>query len=284
MDIYLSPEQAYHFVPHYTIEVAHDRVEQKKTSLVAGAVSSLLSRPNPDDIQMVSTENRLEPYWVIAASARTLYDRNRSYIVTVSGPEVQRVTIFEQDLPVDVKTKEGAGITLTGVEHCLEERRTTRAFDGLSGEKSDPGKYQSFAKTVIVDLENFSPVGTLVVPPQVRAQAVVRQVLAEVIKPVQNAQVILEEVVNVETIEVNFRPVYALEYEWAAKGKRTVVEFDALTGEFNAGGKKLSAQIKGIVTRDLLFDITADAAGMLVPGGGIAVKLVKAVVDRSKAK
>jgi hypothetical protein len=30
MDIYLSPEQAYHFVPRFTIEVAHDRVEQKR--------------------------------------------------------------------------------------------------------------------------------------------------------------------------------------------------------------------------------------------------------------
>ncbi len=72
------------------------------------------------------------------------------------------------------------------------------------------------------------------------------------------------------------------EYEWAAKNKRSVVEFDALTGEMRTGGRKLSDQIKGLVTRDLLFDVTADAVGMLVPGGGIAVKLVKAVVDRGK--
>ena len=39
---------------------------------------------------------------------------------------------------------------------------------------------------------------------------------------------------------------------------------------------------KGILTRDLFFDVTADAVGMLVPGGSIAVKLVKAVVDRGK--
>jgi hypothetical protein len=30
-----------------------------------------------------------------------------------------------------------------------------------------------------------------------------------------------------------------------------------------------------------LFDISADAAGMLLPGGSIAIKLVKAVVDRT---
>jgi hypothetical protein len=263
--------------------VARDRVEQKKTSLVVGTVGSLLSRPKSEDIQLVSVESRLEPYWVIAAAAKTVYDRTRSFSVPVSGPEVQQVNVLGQDLPVAPRPKEGPAISFEGIEHCLEERRTQKAFDGLSAEKFDGDRFQSFPKTLIVDLDHFAPPETLVIPPQVRATAVVRQVLAEVIKPVQNAQVIHEESVQVETVELNFRPVYALEYEWAAKAKRAIVEFDALTGEMAGGGKKLSAQIKGMVNRDLLFDITADAAGMLVPGGSIAVKLVKAVVDRSKA-
>jgi hypothetical protein len=37
-----------------------------------------------------------------------------------------------------------------------------------------------------------------------------------------------------------------------------------------------------MLTRDLIFDVTADAAGLIIPGGSIAVKLVKAVVDRKK--
>ena len=121
-----------------------------------------------------------------------------------------------------------------------------------------------------------------VVPPQMRATAIIRQVLGEVIQPVTKAQIIHEERVDIETIELNFRPVYALEYEWTSKGKRVIVEFDALLGDMRSGGKKWSDQIKGIITRDLFFDVTADAVGMLVPGGSIAVKLVKAVVDRKK--
>ena len=108
-----------------------------------------------------------------------------------------------------------------------------------------------------------------------------RQVLGEVIRPAQNAQVIHEERVDVETIELNFVPVYALEYEWVSKGKRSVIEFDAVTGEI-CTGKKLETSGKGMISRDLLFDLTADAAGILVPGGSIAIKLVKAVVDRKK--
>jgi len=96
------------------------------------------------------------------------------------------------------------------------------------------------------------------------------------------AQKIHEERVNVETLDINFRPVYAFEYEWATKGKRVVLEFDGLTGEVHSGGKKQAGQIKGMLTRDLIFDVTADAAGLIVPGGSIAVKLVKAAMDRGK--
>ena len=37
----------------------------------------------------------------------------------------------------------------------------------------------------------------------------------------------------------------------------------------------------GILFSRVIFDISADAAGMLIPGGSIAIKLVKAVVDRT---
>jgi hypothetical protein len=105
--------------------------------------------------------------------------------------------------------------------------------------------------------------------------------MSEVVKPVQG-QTIHEERVDVEAIDLYFRPVYAFEYDWAAKSKRVVVEYDALTNETRTGGKTLRDQIKGMLTRDLLFDVTADAVGMIVPGGSIAVKLVRAVVDKGK--
>jgi hypothetical protein len=285
MDIILAPEKAYHYVPQFTLDIARDRVEQKKTGLVAGTVGALLSRPKPEEIQMVAAEHRLEPFWQVAIFARTKYDRSRTYSVTVTGPEVVQVSLLGQELTIDQKAKGGPGFTLAGTEHCVEEHRASRTFDGLTGEKADFGKILSLSKTEIADLATFAPEGALVIPPQVRATAVVRQVMSEVVKPVQNAQTIHEERVEVETIEINFRPVYAFEYEWTSKGKRTVIEFDAVTGDMRTGGKKSDqfAQLKNMMlNRDLLFDVTADAAGMIVPGGSIAVKLVKAVVDRGK--
>ncbi|MBE3120345.1 MAG: hypothetical protein IMZ50_16530 [Candidatus Atribacteria bacterium] len=280
MDIYLAAERAFHLVPQISLEVARDRLEQKKTSLVTGTLGALIARPKPEDIQIVSFESRLEAFWLINVFVRTVYERSHTYTISVSGAEVHHVTALGQDLPVTANPKSGASFSLNGVEHCVEERRQSFTFDG-TGTKMDLSKYQSFEKSEIADLGQFAPAGVLVVPPQAHATTVVRAVLAEVIKPVQ-AQVIHEERVNVEALDINFRPVYAFEYEWVTKGKRVILEFDGLTGEVHSGGKKQNDQIKGYVTRDLIFDVTADAVGLIVPGGSIAVKLVKAVVDRRK--
>lgn len=282
MDIYLASEHTYYFPPQVALEAARDQVEQKKTGLIAGMVGTLLTRPRPEDVHLTAVENRLEPFWLVTLFTRTVYNRQRTYVVPVTGPEVQRVTVLGQEVMVEPKAKGAPSFSLAGVEHCLEEQRLSYTFDGLSGHRADLSKYLSFAKTEILDLATFAPENVLVVPPQVRASAVVRQVMAEVVRPVQQAQEILEERVEFEVMDLNFRPVYALEYEWAAKGKKVVVEFDALTGEMRTGGKKLSdqlKQLKGMLTRDMLFDVTADAVGLIVPGGSIAVKIVKAVVD-----
>jgi hypothetical protein len=280
MEIYLATERAFNLIPQMSLEVARDRLEQKKTSLVSGTLGALIARPKPDDIQIVSFENRLEAFWLITVLVRTVYERSHTYTIPVSGAEIHHVTALGQDLQVSMNPKGISSFSLNGVEHCIEEHHQSYTFDG-TGTKMDLSKYQSFAKSEITDLGQFAPAGVLVVPPQAHATTVVRAVLAEVIKPVK-AEVIHEERVNVEALDINFRPVYAFEYEWVTKGKRVILELDGLTGEVHTGGKKLSDQIKGIVTRDLIFDLTADAAGMIVPGGGIAVKLVKAVVDRGK--
>jgi hypothetical protein len=282
MDIYLATEHAYHYVPQFSIDVARDRVEQKKMNLVAGMLGALLSRSKPEELQLASMENRVEPFWLLGASSRTVYDRAHTYTVAAGSPEVRSVTVLGQELPVVPQLKNGPAFTLTGVEHCVQELQTHQTFDGITGIKVDLLKYINAPKTEIADITTFAPEGILVVPPQVKANAVVRQVTAEVVQPVQNVQAIHEERVNIETIDLNFHPIYAFEYEWAAKNKKVVIEFDPLTGEMHTGGKKWSDQIKGMLTRDLIFDITADAFGTIVPGGSIAVKLVKAVVDRNK--
>ena len=61
MEIFLAVERAFHLVPQISIEVARDRLEQKKVSLVAGALGALITRPKPEDIQLVSFKAGWKP-------------------------------------------------------------------------------------------------------------------------------------------------------------------------------------------------------------------------------
>ena len=281
MEIYLTTEHAYALTPQFDLDTARGRVEAKKMSLVAGMLG-VLSRTKPDELQLTATENRLEPFWLISASSKTRYDRAATYTVTTTGKDTKSVTVLGQELAVTPPAKGEPTFKLTAIEHCVQELHIQQTFDAVTGTKIDFQKYANFARVEISDLGTFNPEGTLLIPPQVRATAVVRQATTEVVQPVKNAQAIHEERVDIETIDLNFRPVYAFEYEWVTKNKKVIIEFDPLTGEMRSGGKKWSDQIRGIITRDFLFDVTADAIGTIVPGGSIAVKLVKAVVDRNK--
>ena len=182
-----------------------------------------------------------------------------------------------------VPQSKGAPVFKLGaVEHCVQELQVRKTYDGISGAEADFLKHANASRTEIGDLNTFVPDGILVVPPQVRASAVARQATSGVVKSIKTAQAIQEERVDINTLDLYFRPVYSFEYEWISKKKRVVIEYDPLTEDMRTGGRKFSDQFKGIITRDLLFDVTADAFGTLVPGGSIAVKLVKAVVDRKK--
>lgn len=77
-------------------------------------------------------------------------------------------------------------------------------------------------------------------------------------------------------------PVYAFEYHWQAKDRRAVAEFDGLTGEMRTGGKTLRQQIGTMLTPELLFDVGMDAVDLLVPSGGIAIKVARAITSRKQ--
>ncbi len=62
MEISLTEERAYYLAPQIPLEAARDRIEKKKTALVAGMFGTLISRPNPMEMQVVAVESRLEPY------------------------------------------------------------------------------------------------------------------------------------------------------------------------------------------------------------------------------
>ena len=105
-----------------------------------------------------------------------------------------------------------------------------------------------------------------------------RDVLLNVLKSFQADQII-EDRVEIERVDLYYRPVYAFQYRWHSKGKEAVLEIDALTGTLQSNGKTYQQYMGKILDADFLFDVGAETVGIFVPGGGIAVKLARKGYD-----
>ena len=97
------------------------------------------------------------------------------------------------------------------------------------------------------DLDDFKPEDAIVVPPQARATAVVRDILIGMIKSVQ-ADRIIEDSIGVERVDLYYRPVYAFQYRWKSKDKETIIEYDAHDRQAAGRRQDLSA-VRGQVPR-----------------------------------
>jgi len=62
------------------------------------------------------------------------------------------------------------------------------------------------------------------------------------------------------------------------------LEIDGVTGESRTTSTSVGSRVSRRLSKELLFDIGADAVDLLVPGGGIALKVGRAVIRRSESK
>ncbi|HJW84022.1 MAG TPA: hypothetical protein VJ754_06935 [Anaerolineae bacterium] len=276
MDIQLAEQRIFALVEKLTLEQARLRAMDRRADIFVSGLVSLFQRPKTEEIELIGSQERFEPFWHVMCSTRHVYDRTRKFSVPVSGPEVQSITYKDEEMPVVSRA-----FGLTAVEHCREEDRQELFADGLSGDKQELGNLVGGSKNEVADLSAFAANDkVMIVPPEVRASFVVRQLLQQMLKPVQ-ADVVHEESVKIEATDLYYRPVFAFEFRWKPKDKTGVVEIDGVSGEMR-NAKALLQKLNIPVSRDALFDIGADTIGMLVPGANIAVKLAKVALDAKK--
>ena len=275
MEIAIAEQGLFLLPVKVTSEQAKEKAWEQKLN-VFGTLSKFLMRPKSEDIRVSILELRYEPFWHATSHKRFRYDHRTQYQVPVSR-DVQGVDIAGQTY-----VPSSGHLTLTAMEHCLFEERQAVFMDAVTGEVQDLRRYLAFDRVAAPEGQTFAA-DVALVPPEVRASAVVRHVLGDVMHP-PNADEMHEEDVAVDHLDLYYRPVYALEYVWEAKGKRITVEVDGLTGEFKPTGKAFGDQLKSVLKRDVLFAIGGDALNFVVPGGSIAVKLTKAVLDSRQPK
>ena len=280
MKIEQAAERIFLLHDRLTEQELEARATEKRVQAFGGGLGSLLQRPKPEDVVLVERQRRLEPFWHVRCRALFVYERDRDYAVPASTPEVRQVTINGTTYEVQ-QAPQPRTFSLSAREHCRDEFEHQVFADGTSGAPvADGPAVIEGERSEVTEPATLAAEGTVVVPPEQRASFIVRKVLGEMMKPLQ-ADVILEESLTLERTDLYYRPVWAFEFLWQPRDRRGVVEIDALTGQ-TSQGKALLPQLKGMMSRDVLFDIGADTAGLLIPGGSIAVKVAKAAIDRNR--
>jgi hypothetical protein len=296
MELRLPTPHAYIVNPVLSRDAAQQQAVDKRTTVVAGGLTGLFSRPKPEEVDLAYSEFRYEGFWHVIATVRYVFERNKSFTVPVVGPEVRKVTVLGQEFEVVTMQPQPAqqgspagflqqigqqigiagNVTRTfsvpGIEYCIDENRQERFLDTVTGQAVQNGAdYVKKDKTELTDLAALSADDALVATPQMTASKVLRTLLATMAKPIQ-ADNILEESTTVETCDLYFHPVYAFELAWRPKNKTAVAEFDGVTGAMIAG--KVLRSGGAMPAPEALFDINADNLASLFPSTVSSVQLV----------
>src|SRR5262249_19610362 len=118
MDIQLGTQRILALDEREGVEVLRQRAMDKRTQAFGSGLGSLLSRPKPDEIELVTSQRRLEPFWHVAGRATYVYERRRSYTVPASAPEVHEVEIQGATYPVAASGPGARSFTVDATEHC----------------------------------------------------------------------------------------------------------------------------------------------------------------------
>lgn len=282
MEISVADQRILLFSDQIIPEDAKSRAWEKKISSFGAInqVASFLSRPKDEDFELTYTEHRYQPFWHVVANAKYVYDRTSKYQVAATSAVVRSVTLQKTDYEVT-----NGHFHVDVVDHCTQEEKDEVFVDAVSGKtKPELSSYMSLSPKVVKgDLEQAVVKGSILVPPQSRVSAIMRDSLSKMIKGIQ-ADTILEEHVEVTCVDLYYHPVYAFQYRWKSKNKEAIVEVDGLTGAVATGNRVFAEYLGKVLDKNFLFDIGADAAGILIPGGSIAVKVAKKYIENRKKK
>jgi hypothetical protein len=269
MEIAVAEQGAFCVPPALSIDEARGHASHYRTSAFGG-ITQLFSRPKPDDIAVVSSGLRYVPYWHVSTHLKVVYDRRETYRFPIALPEnVVSVQIGETAFDIDGERKE-RGITISALAHCVREVRKELWIDATSGEASAP---RAIATAQASELGSFAPADA----------EMIRQILGDDVKPPE-ADAYHEERADIEDLDLYFMPFYAYDLVWTAKNKTACITVDGCSGEIVQSKSAMHPAIAKLLNKETLFDIGSETLNLVVPGGAIPLKIVKALRRRREER
>ncbi|MGN6729814.1 MAG: hypothetical protein ACTHJG_08280 [Rhodanobacteraceae bacterium] len=225
----------------------------------------LWDRPKDTDITLAKSEKRYEPFWLANAARRTVYKRKTTYKLRIEHADAVAVELLGQKLDVDARRE----LQLPALEHCERVTALSEYFDGLHRPASEKLLADFAGNYTLREVTDSSE--PHFIAPTITAASILQQVKSRLSAPVEADQIDSDEI-DLRALNLLYRPVYAFQFAW--KDKLGVIEIDGLSGRVNKEGSMLGNAVRKLGSRDALFDLGADFAGMVLPGGTIMVKLI----------
>jgi hypothetical protein len=237
-----------------------------------GLLSSLLSRPKPEDIEIAYEEKRYDAFWRVLGNARFEYKRRKAYKVPVEGM-VKDVELLGANFAIADKT-----IALEGIEHCIEEYREEMIVNAQTGQTGDFARYLAYPTTQIISTDALTGDGTPVSALEAKPAFLVRKVVNVLVKPIQADQ-ILDEQIGIQELALYFIPIYTFELWWKAKDKRVTISYEGVSGELRPQANRITERLRRSFTNDELFEFGKEVVSNVVPGGGLAMMVGKKAIE-----
>jgi hypothetical protein len=271
-----NAEKIFVFDQVYTLAAASEQATRKKLSAFGMfAKLNLFNRPKDETVLLSKHELRYEPFWHAVATRSADYSRELVYPVEIGNAFANRVLIDGKEYPV---TEQGGKrlISLPGVEYSHRQIGFDEYVDGLSRELKKGALAHYFKKQYKVQEHTTLELPEAVVP-QLRLPTLLQQIHQKLAADVINAHEFQEDLITIEKVHLYYRPVFAFEFTWTTEDRAGVIEVDGLTGDVIENGQWFKEKLQAITTRDMLFEVGSELAGVLVPGSGAAVKVIERI-------
>lgn len=259
----------------YPLSAATEQATQKKLNAF-GLVAKLnpFKRPKDETVLLTKHVLRYEPFWHVVTKREVDFSREINYPVDIGNVYANKVVINQTEYPIAEQGSKRT-ISLSAVEFCHRKIDHQDYIDGLSRE-TKKGSLENYTRKYKIqehiELQLPEAIALKVTVPTL-LQKIKQTLSAEVI----NAHEFQQDFITIEKAYLYYRPVFAFEFAWTTEDKVGVIEVDGLTGEIIENGQWFKDKISFITTREMLFEASAEIAGVFIPGGGLAVKVIEKI-------
>lgn len=282
---------AYEFEDFYPEHLAKEAADERKNGAftILSGLPSLSSKLTSwaskgakmlikdEDIELMRSERRLEPFWVIDITRTINYDSEKTYRAEVENDDARNVIIDGCSQEIEVKTPKNmqipkSFISFKVVEKCQRDILFSSVIDGMERAHLHEELLRNYLDNTKYHRKLLN---SEVVEPTLLETGLMQKARKKLMETTEINERKLEENTIINRLEIYFRPVFAFEYRNKKDNRTAIIEVDGLSGAvLDSGTSWFSEKANQEKMNNLLKSVVSEIAGSLVPGGATITNLI----------